>query len=823
MAIIYSYPDNANILLTDLLIGTSTVRIAGKKKNLTKNFTVEALGNFISLNNPTVWGNIVGNLQDQTDLWSALESKQGNITLTTNGVDGPSTFIADVLNIPQYTGGLQSLQQVTDIGNTTTNDIVVTDGAYTTTVALTQFSTFDSIADKYAGLSTIYGLSFQEGIFSATLFNLDSITHDINFYLPVLKAGAAYTLATTDDIPSITPAALTKTDDTNVTLTLGGTPNTALLEATSLTLGWTGTLEDSRITSANTWNAKQNALSGSGIVKSTAGTISYISGTSSQFIKGDGSLDSSVYLTGITLSDVTTALGYTPVTNARTLTINGVGYDLSADRSWTIATNAGTVTSVGMTVPSAFSVTPSSITTSGTFAITGAGIASQYVRGDGTLANFPTSTGGGASVSYYLNGSVSQGTIGGVAYKEINGTPIIGAGTDFTINADGYIAQFITDVGDPNKLLIPAGNWNFETYFSASSGGGSPRFYIELYKYNGATFTLITSNSATPENITGGTAIDLYFTAIAVPPTTLLATDRLAVRFYVIHSGRTITMHTENSHLSQIITTFSTGLNDLNGLTSQTQYFAVGTTGTDFNISSVTDTHTFNLPSASATARGLVTVNGQTFAGVKTFTSAPILSSLTASQLLALDASKNIQSLDTATYPSLTELSYVKGVTSSIQTQLNSKVKFLVKDAVPKTVTNAVTQVISSSYLIPANTLSNNDFIRIVTAGLTRTGTGNVVFRIYINSANSLSGANIIASAATISPSVTFAQITRNLIVSNNIIKNVLVNTASDVQSTTVALTPITINNSVDQYILVALSSPISTDTITQEGLEITN
>jgi len=38
------------------------------------------------------------------------------------------------------------------------------------------------------------------------------------------------------------PAALTKTDDTNVTLTLGGSASTALLNAASLTLGWTGTL-----------------------------------------------------------------------------------------------------------------------------------------------------------------------------------------------------------------------------------------------------------------------------------------------------------------------------------------------------------------------------------------------------------------------------------------------------------------------------------------------------------------------------------------------------------------------------------------------------
>ena len=47
-----------------------------------------------------------------------------------------------------------------------------------------------------------------------------------------------------------------------------------------------------------------------------------------------------------------------------------------------------------------------------------------------------------------------------------------------------------------------------------------------------------------------------------------------------------------------------TGITSLNGLTALTQTFAVGTSGTDFGISSATSTHTFNLPTASAANRG---------------------------------------------------------------------------------------------------------------------------------------------------------------------------------------------------------------------------
>jgi hypothetical protein len=45
----------------------------------------------------------------------------------------------------------------------------------------------------------------------------------------------------------------------------------------------------------------------------------------------------------------------------------------------------------------------------------------------------------------------------------------------------------------------------------------------------------------------------------------------------------------------------------------------------------------------------------------------------TASRIAIFDSNKRVKSGNTSTYPSLTEIEHVKGVTSAIQTQLNSK------------------------------------------------------------------------------------------------------------------------------------------------------
>ena len=77
--------------------------------------------------------------------------------------------------------------------------------------------------------------------------------------------------------------------------------------------------------------------------------------------------------------------------------------------------------------------------------------------------------------------------------------------------------------------------------------------------------------------------------------------------------------------------TAATGITTLNSLTSNFQYFEVGTSGSSFNISSSGSTHTFNIPIAGTGATGLVSTLAQSFAGIKTFTNDVVLSSSTAS------------------------------------------------------------------------------------------------------------------------------------------------------------------------------------------------
>lgn len=126
-------------------------------------------------------------------------------------------------------------------------------------------SSFDGAFSSLTGTpTTLAGYGITDGATDAELASavsgLSSVYQPLNAKLTAYAGGdtpSAFTLGIVDaadaaawraaiGASSVTPAALTKTDDTNVTLTLGGTPTTALLQATSMTLGWSGQLSVAR-------------------------------------------------------------------------------------------------------------------------------------------------------------------------------------------------------------------------------------------------------------------------------------------------------------------------------------------------------------------------------------------------------------------------------------------------------------------------------------------------------------------------------------------------------------------------------------------------
>jgi hypothetical protein len=174
-----------------------------------------------------------------------------------------------------------------------------------------------------------------------------------------------------------------------------------------------------------------------------AGSFVKAGGTSAQFLKANGSVDSNVYGTG-------------------------------------------TVTSVALTMPTAFSVAGSPITTAGTLAVTGAGDTTQYIAGDGTLVAFPISGQAGTLVREVRNNTGATLTKGTVVY--INGATgnkptvakAIATGdttsaqtfgllqADIANNANGFIVAF-GDLDGLDTFGIAEGS---QLYLSATVAGG---------------------------------------------------------------------------------------------------------------------------------------------------------------------------------------------------------------------------------------------------------------------------------------------------------------------------------------------------------------
>lgn len=235
------------------------------------------------------------------------------------------------------------------------------------------------------------------------------------------------TLATTSQLP--TPSALTRTDDTNVTITLGGTPNTALLQSVSLTLGWTGQLSVPRGGTDNSSFTAYSVICGGTTSTSALQSVAGLGNVGEQLTSNGpgqlptwqaGTVITPAAMTKVDDANVTLTLGGSPSTSllaATSLTLGWSG-QLSPARGGT-GVNNGT----------------STFTIGGNFQMTGAFTFNGTLTGN-TSVTFPTS--GTLATTTSASGHVTSGTINQLAWYAATGDTVSGLST---VNSAGLLTN----------------------------------------------------------------------------------------------------------------------------------------------------------------------------------------------------------------------------------------------------------------------------------------------------------------------------------------------------------------------------------------------
>jgi hypothetical protein len=219
----------------------------------------------------------------------------------------------------------------------------------------------------------------------------------------------------------------------------------------------------------------------------------------------------------ITSLDLDSVYGYTPVPSTRTLTINGVTYDLSANRSWTIS-GTGTVNSIaaglGMNFPT--------ITSSGTIDIDDTvipyiplGFSTGFLKWDGTNWIFDNST--YLTTIAGLNISLLNNDAGYVTTADVSSyyVPYIGATQDVDLGGYKIFSQsFVTNGGSSTDFVKGDGTLDNTTYYPYPTGTTSeyirgdgsidtfPSFISNFSFTNNSTFSGVVTNSTTTPNLT---------------------------------------------------------------------------------------------------------------------------------------------------------------------------------------------------------------------------------------------------------------------------------------------------------------------------------